>query len=214
MQTAPTGSAGKRIRRSPEAARAEIIRAAEAALAELSFNELTVDVLMRRTGMTRSSFYHYFSGLDELLAGLLEDFERDIVASVEPWLSAGQAVDYSPGDPGQPDPHAPGVSGARPAGGRGEPGGQRQPEGLSALADPGDRRVHRQTTRFIETQVDRGLSRVDDPARTANALIRMNNAVAHDNLTGTNPDTPEAVARVLAGIWNSVIYGEPDRSSD
>ena len=209
-QTAPTGSASKRIRRSPEAARAEIIRAAEAALAELSFNELTVDVLMQRTGMTRSSFYHYFSGLDELLAGLLEGFERDIVASVDPWLSGDEAV-----DPRQATldslthmlqvfrEHAPLVDAVNQAA-SGNPRVYRrwQTRVIGAFID--------KTTGFIEKQVARGLSRVDDPARTANALIRMNSAVAHDNLTGAHPDTPEAVAQVLAGIWNSVLYGNVD----
>ena len=210
----PTGSAGKRIRRSPEAARAEIIRAAEAALAELSFNELTVDVLMRRTGMNRSSFYHYFSGLDELLAGLLEGLERDIVASVEPWLSAGDAADYRQATLDSLThmlqvfrDHARLVDAVNQAASGNPLVYQRwQTRVIGAFID--------RTTQFIQKQVDRGLSRVEDPARTANALIRMNNAVAHDNLTGINPDAPEAVARVLAGIWNSVIYGEPERASD
>ncbi len=36
--------------------------------------------------MTRSSFHHYFSSLDELAVGLLEEFEQDLRASVDPWL--------------------------------------------------------------------------------------------------------------------------------
>ena len=50
----------RRRRRSRAAARAEIVAAAEAALRDMPFSDLTVDILMQRTGMTRSSFYHYF----------------------------------------------------------------------------------------------------------------------------------------------------------
>ena len=63
------------------------------------------------------------------------------------------------------------------------------------------------TARFIEQQMARGLCQVDDPERLANALIRMNSAVVHDNLTRTTPDSPEAVARVLADVWNATLYG-------
>ena len=44
------------------------VEAAQALLGETDFGALTVDTLMRETGMTRSSFYHYFSGLDDLAA--------------------------------------------------------------------------------------------------------------------------------------------------
>jgi hypothetical protein len=62
------------------------------------------------------------------------------------------------------------------------------------------------TARFIRRQVECGLSRADDPARLANALIRMNSAVVQDNLSRTHPDKPETVAGVLAAIWNAAIY--------
>ena len=75
-----------RVRRNPEAARAEILAAAMAALQDVRFSELTVDSLMKRTGMTRSSFYHYFSGLDEIALGMLEEFAADIRRTVDPWL--------------------------------------------------------------------------------------------------------------------------------
>ena len=52
----------------------------------MSFGDLTVDVLMSRTNMTRSAFYHYFSGLDEIALGLLDQLERGIHATADPWL--------------------------------------------------------------------------------------------------------------------------------
>ena len=41
-------------------AEAEIVGAAEALLRERSFRELTVDEVMRRTDLSRPSFYVYF----------------------------------------------------------------------------------------------------------------------------------------------------------
>ncbi|MDP6978479.1 MAG: TetR/AcrR family transcriptional regulator [Myxococcota bacterium] len=62
--------AKQRLRRSPEEARNEILEAGEAALAEVEFNQLTVEHLMKRTGMTRSSFYHYFKSLEDVTMAL------------------------------------------------------------------------------------------------------------------------------------------------
>ncbi len=64
----------QRRRRTPEMAREEIIDATVAALADVDFGALTVDVIMRRTDMTRSSFYHYFKSVDELALGLYGSF--------------------------------------------------------------------------------------------------------------------------------------------
>ena len=46
--------------------------------------------------MTRSSFYHYFSGLDELVMTLLETFESNIRAAVDPWLEGIERNDPDP----------------------------------------------------------------------------------------------------------------------
>ena len=51
---------GRRRRRTPEVAEAEIVAAAESLLRERSFRELTVDEVMRRTDLSRPSFYVYF----------------------------------------------------------------------------------------------------------------------------------------------------------
>jgi TetR/AcrR family transcriptional regulator, ethionamide resistance regulator len=50
----------RRRRRTPEVAEEEIVAAAESLLRELPFRELTVDEVMRRTGLSRPSFYVYF----------------------------------------------------------------------------------------------------------------------------------------------------------
>src|SRR5438067_633184 len=84
----------KRIRRLPEEARREILDAAEALLAERPFRELSVDDIMVRTGMTRSSFYHYFRSLDEVAIALMRRVQGEMMEVAQPWLRP----DYE-GDP-------------------------------------------------------------------------------------------------------------------
>ena len=78
--------ATKRVRRAPEEARAEILRAAETALQDVDLADLTVEILMERTGMTRSSFYHYFHSLDEVAIALFDRVEAEISGAVDEWL--------------------------------------------------------------------------------------------------------------------------------
>src|SRR3954464_3737016 len=64
-RTPATG--GRRRRRSPEVAEQEIITAAEELLRERPFRELTVDEVMRRTELSRPSFYVYFRDRHHLI---------------------------------------------------------------------------------------------------------------------------------------------------
>ncbi|NIP15871.1 MAG: TetR family transcriptional regulator [Pseudomonadales bacterium] len=197
-----------RVRRNPKAAREEILAAAMAALQDTRFSELTVESLMKRTGMTRSSFYHYFSGLDEIVLGMLEGFAADIRRTVDPWLK---------GELDEPDHraatlrhltamfevfelHARSVAAvAQAAGGSQEVYHQWQRGIVDYFIDL--------TADFIRRQRALGRSGAEDPDRLARALILMNNAAANDNMTREKPDGPAVIGAVLGGIWNSAIYG-------
>ena len=61
----------RRRRRSPEVAEREILAAAEELLRERPFRELTVDEVMRRTELSRPSFYVYFKDRHELVLRLV-----------------------------------------------------------------------------------------------------------------------------------------------
>ncbi len=204
----------QRTRRSPEAARAEILRAAESALAEMEYSALTVDVLMGYTGMTRSSFYHYFNGLDDIAVGLLDQMEQDIRESVDSWLKGEvDSGDYLRAT----ESHLQRMFEVIQT--------HRQAHAAVAQAASGNPRVYRAwqqrvvdyfvelTTAFIQRQVALGRSSVADPERVARSLILMNNAVSNDNLTRAEPDTPKVLARVIAGIWNAVIFSDADLSA-
>lgn len=62
----------ERSRRPPEVARREILVAANRALSESRFREMTVESVMARTGLSRPSFYVYFADRHALLLELWE----------------------------------------------------------------------------------------------------------------------------------------------
>lgn len=197
----------QRIRRTPEMAREEIIDATQAALMEMDFSALTVDAVMRRTGMTRSSFYHYFKSVDELALGFLGRLEDAIRETVDDWLNGQGTDDYLQ----DTHDHLTTMFVAM----------EEHRTGMLALARASNssEQVHDEwrsrvidyfidlTARFIRQQIMLGRSKVENPDLTARSLILMNNALANDNLMRETPDDPTAIGKVSAQIWNAAIYG-------
>lgn len=208
MPSRGNAARAQRVRRSREDARAEIVEAAEAALGSLDFAALTVDEVMSRTGMTRSAFYHYFTGLDELVVGLLERFEHDVRDSVDPWLK-GELEGEDPIT--ATTTHLTAMFEVLTT--------HRASFSAVVQASGGHPRVYEQwqqrvlgyfvdlTERFIRREVARGRSHAEDPRGLARALILMNNAVLNDGLLQATPPDPGSEARVVARIWNAAIYG-------
>ena len=206
----------RRLRRAPEEARAEILLAAEAALQDVELSALTVELLMERTGMTRSSFYHYFKSLDDIAIALFERIEAEVSGAVDSWLSVDERTLNPAPDPDH-DPraatvesltrmfevwrrhatlmrameHAAGRSGAAYDQWRG-----RVVDGYIA-----------RTADFIRAQVAAGRSQVSDPEAIANALILMNVAVATDQALRDESASPEQLGATVGAIWNATLYG-------
>jgi len=80
-------SAPKRRRRSRAAARAEIVTAAEAFLRERPFRDLSVEEVMGRTSLSRSSFYVYFRDRHDLLLQVVQQIGDELFEMAERWLS-------------------------------------------------------------------------------------------------------------------------------
>jgi TetR/AcrR family transcriptional regulator, ethionamide resistance regulator len=78
----------RRRRRTPEVAQAEIIAAAETLLRERPFRELTIDELMRRTGLSRPSFYVYFRDRHDLVLRVVEHLTQNLLAEAQAWFEA------------------------------------------------------------------------------------------------------------------------------
>src|SRR3954469_10931811 len=75
-----------RRRRTPEVAEREIIAAAESFLRERPFRELTVDEVMRKTDLSRPSFYVYFRDRHHLVLRVVEHLGSELFTMSDRWL--------------------------------------------------------------------------------------------------------------------------------
>src|SRR3954466_13497376 len=82
-----SATGGRRRRRSPEVAEQEIISAAEALLRERPFRELTVDEVMRRTDLSRPSFYVYFRDRHALMLRVVEHLGAELRTMSQRWYT-------------------------------------------------------------------------------------------------------------------------------
>jgi len=88
-QARPGEPPGRRRRRSREAARGEILAAAEAFLVARPFRELSVEEVMADTTLSRSSFYVYFRDRHDLLLCVVQEIGGQLFEQVQPWLEGG-----------------------------------------------------------------------------------------------------------------------------
>jgi AcrR family transcriptional regulator len=192
----------------PEEARREILDAAEELLRGRQFRELSVDDLMACTGMTRSSFYHYFHSLDEVAIALMGRVQGEMMDAAEPWLSTGYE-----GDP--VEAIARGIHATAAIFARHGPVlaaiheasfhyGAVQAAWRQGILEEWIRAIAAQ----LHAQRERGVTRVADPEEIARALLLMNMAVFIERLGKRPPDSPEAVADTLSEIWTGALYPE------
>ena len=195
---------GGRRRRTPQEAQREIIEAAEALLRERPFRELTVDEVMRRTGLSRPSFYVYFKDRHELVLRVVELIQTEMLELANRWY---QAV----GDgPEHLDEALDGVIAVYETHGR----------VMRALADAAadDPRVEAaygslvqafvdETAKRIQDDIDGGrISKDLDACEVAKALVWMCERYLYLTLGGDDRTLKETVSATLRTIWMRVLY--------
>src|SRR3954468_22473581 len=202
---------GRRRRGAAAAAEREIVEAAGTLLREKPFRELTVDDLMRRTGLSRPSFYVYFRDRHDLVLKVVERIGGELFAMSERWYEGAgdgptlirEAID--------------GVVGVFAANG----------PVLRALADAAavDPRVEAAYAELMQRFVDATARHIDqeiaaartlplDPVPTATALTWMMERYLQLRL-GRTPDAPRApISDALTTIWARVLYGTTQPSSE
>jgi len=76
-----------------ERTRAVILNAGVDFLWSHPFRDMTVNLLMASTGMSRSAFYQYFNDLHDLMESLLEMLKDEVYAVTGPWFEgAGDPI--------------------------------------------------------------------------------------------------------------------------
>jgi TetR/AcrR family transcriptional regulator, ethionamide resistance regulator len=85
-----TSAQRSRRREQREQTRRRILAAADAFLRERPYRELSVEVVMTRTGLTRTAFYRHFDDVPDIVLRLLEDVGGELYAVAHRWSeSAG-----------------------------------------------------------------------------------------------------------------------------
>lgn len=199
----------RRPRHDPRESEREILLAGEQLLSQTPFREVTVERIMKRTGLKRPAFYAHFSDRYELVLRIVQDIGGELLEACRGWLEGGS------------DPPAEARASLRAVS---EVYGRHAPL-LGALAEaaPGDARVEQAyrdlVGRFIEgvarkiaADQSAGATRADlHPHETARALVWMNERYLYEALARPPRSEPGEVAATLAALWVSTLYGQPRR---
>ena len=201
---------GRRRRRTPEAAEREIVAAAEGLLRERPFRELTVDEVMRRTGLSRPSFYVYFSDRHHLVLRVVERLGSDLFTMSERWYKGtgdGAALAREAAD-GIVDvfvEHGPVLRALADAAADDPDVGHAYSSLVQSFVDV--------TAQHIKAEIAAGRILPLDPVETAKALVWMMERYLNLSL-GRAPFTArETVSETLGTIWTRVLYGTGGRSA-
>lgn len=186
----------------------DVIRSSVAAIIEEhGVAGLSVAAVMRRAGITRTTFYRQYDDVYEAVVEIFHAVAAEIAASIGPWLTDPDAV-------GSPDIVYPNLLGYARA-------YARHGRLIRALSDASavDPRVRRSWGEALQGFVDAtaaaiardqaaGAIRSDlDSQATAYALTMMDDRVAYDRL-GDTQAKPEEFARILAPIWIATLFGD------
>jgi TetR/AcrR family transcriptional regulator, ethionamide resistance regulator len=200
----------RRRRRTPEVAEREIIAAAESFLRERPFRELTVDEVMKRTDLSRPSFYVYFPDRHHLVLRVVEHLGSELFTMSDRWMSgSGEGPELArsalDGIVAVYVEHGP-VMRALADAAADDPGVE---QAYTALVES----FIAATARHIESEMAAGRILRLSAHETATALVWMMERYLILSL-GREPLTPATtVADTLATIWNRVLYGTGETSS-
>ena len=198
-----------RRREQRENTRREILAAADRFLRERPYRELSLDVVMEQTGLTRTAFYRHFDDVTELVLRLLEDVGAELYAAAERWLE-GAAEDF-------PRAAHEGLSGIVSFFARHGPLVRAIAE--ATVTDERIEEVYRGYIEFFIEMTARGLDElvaaggleVRDTRQLARALSMMNEHYLLDQF-GRDPGGDPAVAlATLESIWLRVLAPGADR---
>ena len=201
-----SATGGRRRRRSPEVAEQEIIAAAEELLRERPFRDLTVDEVMRRTDLSRPSFYVYFRDRHHLVLKVVERLTAESSAQADLWFKTegrSGAATIREATKGVVEVFA-------------RHGAVLQALADAAADDPEVEAAHNGALNYfvdmiaghIEREVAAGAMLPCNPQETARALAIMNDRYM-TTVLGRNPTSdPETVVETICTIWVRTLYGD------
>jgi len=184
-------------------AEAEIVAAAEALLRERPFRELTVDEVMRRTDLSRPSFYVYFRDRHHLILRVVEHLGNELRTMSQRWYTGSgdgpaQAREAMEGIVDVFAEHGPVLRALADA----------------AADDPEVERVYGGlvqtfvdvTSKHIDAEIAAGRVEPLDAGETARALVWMMERYLNLSLGRAQGTPRDKVAETLTVIWTRVLY--------
>jgi AcrR family transcriptional regulator len=184
-------------------AEGEIVAAAEALLRERPFRGLTVDEVMRRTDLSRPSFYVYFRDRHHLILRVVEHLGNEMRTMSQRWYTGSgdgpaQAREAMEGIVDVFAEHGPVLRALADA----------------AVDDPEVERVYGAlvqsfvdvTAKHIEAEIAAGQVLALDAGETARALVWMMERYLNLSLGRAETTPRETVAQTLTTIWTRVLY--------
>jgi AcrR family transcriptional regulator len=203
-RNAPGGPPAPRVRRrrTPAQARAEILDAARALLAERPSREVTVAAIMERTTLSRKSFYVYFRDRGDLFAGLVEPLRAEADETLARWrestdiVAAGRAALRSAAL--LYARHGTILNALASAAGSDEEAARVWRGVVGSVVDVAEQKIAEATAA--------GESNGLDPARSARALVTMNVHYFLEELVRNPGGDVDAAVATLTRIWERAIY--------
>jgi AcrR family transcriptional regulator len=200
-----TPRTSRRPRHAPEESEREILIAAEAALRERPFREVTVDEVMNRTGLKRPSFYVHFRDRHDMALRVVQNIGAELMAMTERWLK---------GEDPSSDARAAleGITAVYL-----EHGPVLRAIADAATQDEGVESAYRGLVQaFIDAtaghiEEEQAAGRIDpelDGDATAEALIWLNERYLSEKLGRRPQSDPQQVIDTLYEIWMRTLYRE------
>lgn len=177
--------------------------AAEALLRERPYRELTVDEVMRRTGLSRPSFYVYFKDRHELVLRVVGHLQAELLEVANQW--------YESPDGG---PEVLERTLARFVTVYGEHSAVLRALADAAADDPAVEAVYRDliqgfvqaTSEHITQEIAAGTVTGIEPVETAKALTWMSERYLYHSFAPDGTVATAAVSRALGTIFTRAIY--------
>jgi AcrR family transcriptional regulator len=194
-----------RRREQREQTRREILAAADRLLRERPYRDLSVDLVMAQTGLTRTAFYRHFDDVPDLVLRLLGDVGHELFAVAEHWReleptrTAESGREALAATVGFWVRHGRLIRAVHDA------------AATDAVIEEGYRGFLDEFTDLIagrlQELVDRGWLVVPDVRALALALNLMNEAFLLEQFGHESPGDPEVALATLETVWLRVITG-------
>lgn len=194
--SSPTRRGRQRERR--ESTRREILAATERFLRERPYRELSVEVVMAETGLTRTAFYRHFDDVTDLLLRLLAELGSELYAIAERW---GEQA-----GPDYPAPALEGLGGIVDFFARNGPlvraiaQAAATDEQIEGAYRGGLQAFIEITTKTLDRLVQAGQLQVPDTGALARALNLMNEAYLVEEF-GHGTGDPQVALATLKTVW-------------